>query len=62
MSNVIDFQPKSVQPSVPEKADERSHHQYVLQLEHELLEARNALADMALDLFRCRERLDEMPS
>jgi hypothetical protein len=57
--NVIEF-PTSYQPpqaAVPMPAD--SARSTIIELEHEVHELRMTVSDMALELYRCRQRLGE---
>jgi hypothetical protein len=62
MSNVIEFQGKVEQRGGLQANEEQGEHLYVIELEHENLDLKNTLAQMAVDLFLCRQRLGEVPS
>ncbi len=54
--NVIDFQGKVIRRH-SEIVGERGDSQYLIELEHENLELRDTVADMALELFRLRQHI-----
>lgn len=58
MDNVIDFKARAAS-SEPAQTNDSDLGQYITQLEHEILDLKNALADMAVSLFQCRLRLGE---
>jgi hypothetical protein len=56
-NNVIDFQSEADKRRVPDVTEEPSDHRYLIELEHELAELREALADKDLEFRRYRARL-----
>jgi hypothetical protein len=56
-SNIVDFQGEAgKRRRVPDTTEEPSDPQYVIELEHELAELREALADKDLEFRRYRAR------
>lgn len=54
MSNIIDFKSEVDRRRVPDQTEEPNDHQYVLELEHEILELQQQVCALHRDLERAR--------